>query len=258
MPFIILDIDRDYRTVNHRDMPRRNSRSGRGTAHRWPLVLFDTLGTIYDYSPGAWSIPVAHKQEKKPHKMVFRCSDLLDHRSSSNSVSVFHKRVFVWHRRYWRPIHMALVISQVECDSSLQFRENKISHWYQHNTTIKSLKIHAIGTFVIDNAADIVMLGEDENMKLPEKKRIQWYLWPLVSIVLCVTFVFVAIPLGILALFSTPYFAIYPERHAHRYDFEATPHQKRRLAQWREMYGNLSFRQRITRARKKRHRRTKR
>jgi hypothetical protein len=101
------------------------------------------------------------------------------------------------------------------------------------------------------------MLGENENMKLPEKKRIQWYLWPLVPIVFCGSLV-VMIPLGILAIFSIPYFTIYPERHAHLYDFEATPHQKKRLAQWREMYSNLSFRQRITRARKKRHRRKKR
>jgi len=97
------------------------------------------------------------------------------------------------------------------------------------------------------------MLVEDEDMTSPEKERIPWYLWPLVPFALCGTLV-VMISLGILAIISIPYFAIFPERHAHLYDFEATPHQRRRLAQWREMYRDMNFWERLTRAWKKRHR----
>ena len=91
------------------------------------------------------------------------------------------------------------------------------------------------------------MFGEDEGMTSPEKRRIPWYLWPLAPFVFCASLV-VMIPLGILTLFSIPYFAIFPECHAHQYDFEATPHQRRRLAQWREMYSELNFWERLTRA----------
>jgi hypothetical protein len=36
----------------------------------------------------------------------------------------------------------------------------------------------------------------------------------------------VALPLGILALLSIPYYALYPDRHRHLYDFDATPRQR--------------------------------
>lgn len=90
-------------------------------------------------------------------------------------------------------------------------------------------------------------------------RRVPWYLWPLVPLALASGLV-VMLPLGILALLSIPYFAIFPDHHAHRYDFEGAPHQRERLAQCRALYRNMNLLQRIERAvrrwRRRRRRRT--
>jgi len=60
--------------------------------------------------------------------------------------------------------------------------------------------------------------------------------------------VLVALPLGILALLSSiPYYALYPDRLRHVYDFEATPRQRELLVRWRTKYAQLGFRGRIKR-----------
>ena len=43
----------------------------------------------------------------------------------------------------------------------------------------------------------------------------------------------------------TPYWRLYPERHAHIYDFEGTDEQREELRQWREEQKKKSFWQRI-------------
>jgi hypothetical protein len=86
-----------------------------------------------------------------------------------------------------------------------------------------------------------------EASRRDERDRVPWYAWPLVPLVLPVV-VLVMIPLGVLALISIPYYAVFPDHHAHFYDFQGTPHQKETLARWRAAYRRLSFPQRIGRA----------
>jgi hypothetical protein len=60
----------------------------------------------------------------------------------------------------------------------------------------------------------------------------------------------IMIPLGILALLSIPYFAIYPDRHMNIWDEDATDRQKELLARWRAGHRRLTFFGRIRRASK--------
>lgn len=76
---------------------------------------------------------------------------------------------------------------------------------------------------------------------------IPWYLWPLVPFVFVVS-LFVMIPLGLLALLSIPYFALFPDRHIHVADIHGTPHQKSRVAHWRRLYRLINVFQRTSRA----------
>jgi hypothetical protein len=68
----------------------------------------------------------------------------------------------------------------------------------------------------------------------------------LIPLVLPVV-VLIALPLGILALLSMPYYALYPDRHPHLYDFDATPRQRELLARWRAKFAKLGFFGRIKR-----------
>ena len=93
---------------------------------------------------------------------------------------------------------------------------------------------------------DETLRGHDR-MDRPEHKRIPWYLWPLAPFAFCASLVII-IPLGILALLSIPYFALFPDHHLHQYDLDATPDQKKMLLQWRETYRRLSLWGRLKRA----------
>jgi hypothetical protein len=63
--------------------------------------------------------------------------------------------------------------------------------------------------------------------------------------------VVIAIPMGIIALLSIPYFWLYPDRHAHVADGEGTDAEKARLLRWRNAYRQLSFIGRVQHARKR-------
>jgi hypothetical protein len=77
--------------------------------------------------------------------------------------------------------------------------------------------------------------------------RLPWYGWILVPLVLPAVLV-IAIPLGILALFSTPYYLVFPDHHRHMWDLEGTPHQRYLLSKWRTRYSRLGIFGRIGRA----------
>lgn len=89
-----------------------------------------------------------------------------------------------------------------------------------------------------------------------------WWMWLLLPVFLPVMLpiaMLSMIPLGILAAFFIPYFLVYPDRHAQLHDFEGTPRQQQRLAQWRTCYAKLTLLQRVARAfklwrRRRRHR----
>jgi hypothetical protein len=80
-----------------------------------------------------------------------------------------------------------------------------------------------------------------------QSDRLPWFAWPLVPLVLPAVLL-VMLPLGLVALFSIPYFALYPDRHAHRYDFEGTAQQRARVERWRAGYGRLGLWGRVARA----------
>jgi hypothetical protein len=86
--------------------------------------------------------------------------------------------------------------------------------------------------------------------------RLPWYGWLLAPLVLPAVLV-VAVPLGILALFSIPYYRVSPDRHRHAWDFDGTLHQRQLLAKWRSQYAHLGFIGRISRAFTRRRRRRK-
>lgn len=94
-------------------------------------------------------------------------------------------------------------------------------------------------------------------MTTPAKldQRLPWYLWLLAPLLLPIGLV-VAIPLGILALFSTPYYFVFPDRHAHQWDFEGTARQRELLTKWRREYSRLGFIGRIRRGMLRRARRS--
>jgi hypothetical protein len=57
-----------------------------------------------------------------------------------------------------------------------------------------------------------------------------------------------------LAVWSIPYFWLYPERHAHVWDFDENQAHERSLKRWRDAYGRLTVAGRVHRRWKKRHR----
>ena len=73
------------------------------------------------------------------------------------------------------------------------------------------------------------------------------YLWPLAPFAL-VASLLVMLPLGPIAILSIPYYAIFPDRHLHKYDVEGTEQQRKRMVQWRSVYSRMSFVQRLVRA----------
>lgn len=79
-----------------------------------------------------------------------------------------------------------------------------------------------------------------------KSERLPWYAWPLIPFVFPVA-VLVMVPLGLLALLSIPYFLIFPDRHAHIYDFEGNERQKQLLKKWRIKYRKLTICQRVDR-----------
>ena len=89
--------------------------------------------------------------------------------------------------------------------------------------------------------------------------EIAWWKWFFVGPVAVAGALFAVvifiIPVSVLALLSIPYYAVFPERHMQRYDFDGNPHEQDRLAEWRRRYSRLSMRQRIDRALAKRQRR---
>jgi hypothetical protein len=81
----------------------------------------------------------------------------------------------------------------------------------------------------------------------PDSKQPRWLLlllWPL-SLLVALP---ILLPLGVLALLSIPYFAVYPDHHAHLWDFEGTADQKEFLALRRRRYRSIGLRRRIRRA----------
>ena len=77
--------------------------------------------------------------------------------------------------------------------------------------------------------------------------HLPWYAWPLVPLVLPAVLI-VMLPLGILALLSMPYFLVFPDRHAHIYDFKATSRQRELLSRWRSGYRRLGVGGRLARS----------
>jgi len=78
-------------------------------------------------------------------------------------------------------------------------------------------------------------------------KLLPWFGLILIPFVLPAVLV-IAIPLGILALFSIPYYFVFPDHHRQVWDFEGSPHQRELLAKWRSHYAHLGFIGRIRRA----------
>ena len=83
---------------------------------------------------------------------------------------------------------------------------------------------------------------------LSELSNLPWYAWPLIPVVLAAGLV-VLVPLSVLAIFSIPYYAVYPEPPLRDYYMEAglTPRQRALLARWRGLNAQLSFAERVGR-----------
>lgn len=56
------------------------------------------------------------------------------------------------------------------------------------------------------------------------------------------------VPPAVLGILSIPFFGVFPDHHAHLYDFDGTPEQKAFLALRRSRYRRLGLRRRIRRA----------
>ena len=84
-------------------------------------------------------------------------------------------------------------------------------------------------------------------------RETKWLFWLLAPFAFINALV-VILPVGG-ALLSIPYFSLFPERHAHAFDFSGSPHQRERLVQWRSAYSRLTLAQRVYRTRKRRQRR---
>ena len=61
-----------------------------------------------------------------------------------------------------------------------------------------------------------------------------------------------------LAVWSIPYFWLFPERHATEWDFDETPEHERSLRRWRDAYARLTIAGRVRRRWVKRRRRRRR
>lgn len=93
-------------------------------------------------------------------------------------------------------------------------------------------------------------------MNPPQQPQIKttpwrWYQLPLIPL----GFVFVMLamlPLGLIALLSIPFFALYPERHMHVYDLQGTPRQRELLTRWRTTRAKISLPRRLIRLIQKR------
>lgn len=93
-------------------------------------------------------------------------------------------------------------------------------------------------------------------MNPPQQPQIKispwrWYQWPLIPL----GFVFAMLamlPLGLIALVSIPFFALYPERHMHIYDERGTPRQQELLTRWRTIRAKMSLPRRLIRLIQKR------
>lgn len=73
---------------------------------------------------------------------------------------------------------------------------------------------------------------------------IAWWEWLFSPLMIMFVF-FVG---GVLALISIPYFALYPERHAHEWDFDDNATHQRLLARWRARYARLTLGGRVRRS----------
>lgn len=91
--------------------------------------------------------------------------------------------------------------------------------------------------------------GELYRASAPVKNELPWYGWLLAPLVLPAVLL-VAILLGLLALLSVPYFALYPDRHADIIDFGGNAREREWLAKWRAKYAQLGFLGRIRRCMK--------
>ena len=94
-------------------------------------------------------------------------------------------------------------------------------------------------------------MTEGPEKPIADRKRIAWYEWPFLPLVLFALPVVLAIfvILGILAAISIPYFSVYPDRHLHPYDLcDATPRQRELIAKWRHKYRSLGLWRRFKRA----------
>jgi hypothetical protein len=80
-----------------------------------------------------------------------------------------------------------------------------------------------------------------------ELQKTPWFAWLMAPFCILVSLPII-LPLGFLAILSIPYFGIFPDHHAHLYDFEGTPEQKEFLALRRSRYRRLGLRRRIRRA----------
>ena len=78
-----------------------------------------------------------------------------------------------------------------------------------------------------------------------------WYGWLVAPVLLPVGLVILLL-LAIPAAISIPYFWLFPERHRQLHDFDGSPKQHARLAQWRSAYSRLNLLERIKRASRKR------
>jgi len=83
---------------------------------------------------------------------------------------------------------------------------------------------------------------QHQGTPVKNQQKTPFWMW----MVLPVTTILGPIILIALAIFSLPYFWLYPERHAHLPDFgEGTPDDAARLARWRGRCARLTFFQRV-------------
>jgi hypothetical protein len=74
----------------------------------------------------------------------------------------------------------------------------------------------------------------------------EWPFFPLACVVLVVYGVLIVTLLGVLAVLSIPYFALYPDRHASDYDF-GTARQQELMRRYRRFTARVSLRRRCLR-----------
>lgn len=86
-----------------------------------------------------------------------------------------------------------------------------------------------------------------ERPRLRAQSLLKWFLYPLVMPCILLCLLLFAIPVGLPALVLCIYWTVYPERHAHLYDFDRNPRHRELLAKWRGVYARMSFRERYKR-----------